>query len=56
MLALMKARRTDTQGETILNVPLVDMEKISETIRGVLELAGHKVQMRQRSWRAVTFL
>lgn len=40
----MKTRHTDTQGEIRVNVPLVDMEKVSEAIRGVLELAGHKVR------------
>lgn len=44
MLALMKTRHTDTQGQIMLNVPIVDMKKVSEAIRGVLELAGHKVQ------------
>lgn len=44
MLALMKMRHTETQGEIMLHVPLVDMEKVSEAIRGVLELAGHKVR------------
>ncbi len=44
MLALMKTRHTDTQGEILVNVPLVDMEKVSEAIRGVLELAGHTVR------------
>ena len=44
MLALMKMRHTDSQGEIRLNVPLADMEKVAVTIRGVLELAGHKVR------------
>ena len=44
MLALMKTRHTDTQGEIMVNVPLADMEKVSEAIRGFLELAGHKVR------------
>lgn len=44
MLALMKTRHTDTQGEIMLNVPLVDVEKVSEAIRSILELAGHKVR------------
>jgi len=44
MLALMKTRHTDTQGEIMVNVPLVDMEKVSQAIRGVLELAGHTVR------------
>ena len=44
MLALMKTRHTDTQGEIMINVPLADMEKVGEAIRSVLELAGHKVR------------
>ncbi len=44
MLALMKTRHTDTQGEISVKVPLVDMEKVSEAIRSILELAGHKVR------------
>ena len=44
MLALMKTRHTDTQGEIMIHVPFVDMDKVSEAIRGVLELAGHKVR------------
>ena len=44
MLALMKTRHTDTQGEIMVNVPLEDIEKVREAIRGVLELAGHTVR------------
>ena len=44
MLALMKTRHTDTQGEIMINVPLADMEKVSEAIRSILELTGHKVR------------
>lgn len=44
MLALMKTHHTETQGEITVSVPLVDMEKVSEAIRGVLELAGHTVR------------
>ena len=44
MLALMKTRHTDTQGEIMIHVPPVDIEKVSEAIRGVLELAGHTVR------------
>lgn len=40
----MKTHHTDTQGEILVSVPLEDMEKVSEAIRGVLELAGHKVR------------
>ena len=44
MLALMKTRHTDTQGEIMVNIPLMEMEKVSQAIRGVLELAGHTVR------------
>ena len=44
MLALMKTRLTDTRGEIIVNVSLVEMEKVNKAIRGVLELAGHTVR------------
>jgi DNA-binding XRE family transcriptional regulator len=40
----MKTRHTDTQGEIMIHVPPVDIEKVSEVIRGVLELAGHTVR------------
>lgn len=40
----MKTRHTDTQGEIMVNVPLEDIEKVREAIRGVLELAGHTVR------------
>ena len=44
MLALMKTRHTDTQGEIMVNVPLADLEKVSEAIRSILELTGHQVR------------
>jgi addiction module HigA family antidote len=40
----MKTRHTDTQGEIMVNVPLVDMEKVSEAIRSILKLTGHQVR------------
>ena len=44
MLAHMKTRHIERAAEIVLTVPIGDAMKVSEAVRGVLELAGHKVR------------